>query len=143
MGNQSSSAQSGAQQTEGQAKIDYYELLSVDRQATDDECAIPLLRCKPISRTVLTNIFIAESKRPTERKPSNSIPTGTMETSKTQPNCLPRFSPPMKSFQTPKKEAGTTRIETQYYAARMPVMEVNNSPTMCGLLRRTRFWPCY
>ena len=106
MGAQQSSDRGEASDTAPVAKTCYYDLLGVERQATDDEYASSVIAANPGK----TNIHKG-SKKLIEEKPSNYTPTATTETSKMLRRNLLKYSLLMKSSPTLRKGLGMTPIE--------------------------------
>ena len=99
----------GAGTTSGERSTCYYELLGVEKRATDEE----YVRSR-ISRTagqLIWNCALG-SRKHIARKPSSSIQIVTMGTLRRQRRFLPKYRRRMKFCLIPRNEHGTIRIGT-------------------------------
>jgi hypothetical protein len=110
----------------GEIKTSYYELLGVERTATDDECVSRNSQQDPL-------LIHAESKKPTVERPSNSIPTATMAIRIARLPSSPTSKPPTKSSLTRKNEPGTMLTKATYCGVQRAREEMSTTGTTCVL----------
>jgi hypothetical protein len=113
MGAGQSSGGGGAAGGDVEIKTSYYELLGVERAATQDEYVALSMRLAYADRRV------PDSRKHTARRHSNSTPTAIMATRSAPPPSLLTFSLPTKSFQTSRNAPGMMRMRETYCGAEM------------------------
>jgi hypothetical protein len=107
MGQGQSSSTPGAAEAVA-VKTSYYELLGVEREATDEEFV------QPSRLRRITVDMYSESRKHIVAEPSSYTPTAIMETRKMQLNFLPRSRPPTRYSQIPRNGLGTIHTRALY-----------------------------
>lgn len=133
MGAQQSSGRGDVPGTPQVAKTCYYDLLGVERLATDDEYEFCQLGIPLHSLPMITKTTPGSSERTAEKLSSSTL-TATLVMSRLPRNASPKSSPPTKYYLILKSVLGTTLIVMPSSAAKMDTIPMASLPlsAMCA-----------